>query len=283
MEKRMNIITGLLVISLLVNGWLLIRIESVADEAASSVQRHHSADFQNIRHEVSYLRDQLSALEASTRWLVDVDYEANAEASEADRIALDVTMAFAEMEADSDVTVQYRPVETDDWQEAEATNQGDASYQVQLTLDPEVDYEYRAISEGEVKRTGETRTIPSESYQRAPLVIRGTSSGEAQGEGTIHFGVRLGFAFDMQVDLFDVNTAVAHMYDGEGERIIEEELTLEPSESDPENQTEWVLDVDFQDEQYEDVDTIDVEVTFRDGRTATNQVYPENQGSMLEW
>ena len=87
----------------------------------------------------------------------------------------------------------------------------------------------------------------------------------------------------MQVNLFDVDTAVAHMYDGEGERIEEEELTLEPSESDLESQTEWVLNVDFQDEPYEDVDTIDVEVTFRDGRAAANQVYPENQGSMLEW
>jgi len=164
MEKRIQLLTWLVVGSLLINVYSIYRLNDV-DSKVQSVGSVYS-----IGSDISRLYTMIYQIVEENKWVVNQEFKPNAGASSPQEIHLDIEWTFKEIEEDANVFLLYRAESETEWTEVPAQNKGMGTFAAPTILSPKEKYEYQAIAKGSTLRTGEIDQIPGEFYRLMPLM-----------------------------------------------------------------------------------------------------------------
>lgn len=180
LKKLLKRITILLVVSIVLNLYLISRLGQVEQQLT---QRINSAVTYAGRtsDNISSLYHQLRQLKEEQEWLAQADF--SLENVSAEGALLTGTFDFRSITPGTQVVLQVRPVKDDwqtekpteqnDWQESPAVPQTELTYQAQLQISPDENYEYRLVSwSQDAISASSIKQVPPELYRRPSLVAQ---------------------------------------------------------------------------------------------------------------
>ncbi|MFA9456833.1 hypothetical protein ACERJO_08665 [Halalkalibacter sp. AB-rgal2] len=225
---------GLLVVSVLINIYLVVNINQLSNEVEHLIGLHFNNE-RNMENRLSSIDRELLELNEQNQWVTNMRFRPEVEESSSEEIVLQSEWTFREIGEDAHVTMMYRKENSSNWNEAEATLEAGTIYSSELRLNPNESYVYQIVSEGGMNRTTNEERIPEHVYQRQSLQLsKSTSRGRANTpmlfSATIHESEAL-FPF------YEIESATATFRLEDGSEIIEPFLK-NPNESEMNSQNE---------------------------------------------
>lgn len=177
MERQQRTLTLLLIIALIFGGYNSLQLRNLRQELKDSTNRNSqqiSSTESSLRSAIWSINNSLAQVREDERWVYPASYAANEAASTAEKVAMEISWSFRELQRGAQVYLLYRPDTqhtSTEWTRVNATAQEGAAYTATVALSPLMEYEYHIVVEGDYFRSTKPVNIPGTLYQLTPLRI----------------------------------------------------------------------------------------------------------------
>lgn len=230
-----GLILGALCLSLVLN---FIAYQRIGD-LQSDIQSLESlrTEIRMLSDDVRMTTDRVEEVKEEQRWVTDQSWSITEENEEIDcegEVPIATTWAFRKALNNANVFIEYREIETVDWQRVDAEPTESAGYRATFDLDAGTDWEYRMTSETDQ----ETRTSsPERLFEIAELTQRHLlfENGESRSQDGNQWFRYIIDMFNRQTSICnEIVAATIEIYDGDD---VVESVEMEPEhpgDHDPE-------------------------------------------------
>lgn len=237
MEKRMNLLVVVTLLSLLLNAIVLQQLAGQLDQIEVLKQQiHHTTSNLNMVHRsLTDAISRMNSTQAEPPWITSTNFSGDNERSTQEQFLVNAEVGFRELASNARVFLLYQEIGAADWQRVEARKTTGATYAAQMRLEPYKEYQYQFEAVGASTRTSDILRLPAYNFP-APLFISSWGhggSGRRITDVSISFRQRSPILFDF----YRVADVRAFLKKADG--------TLEPVQLDVQgyNEKEWTLGV----------------------------------------
>ena len=267
MDNSKKILVSLLVISLILNLYVISRIGGLQQEFYQ-LSNNISNTYGNLPHQISSVRHSIDAMYRETQWLVSDEFLPGEETTGADNIHLLYEFTLREIEEPTDASVFYRAGGRGDWLEIPAEYLGGNTYKTEFFISGDEDYRFKIAAAGQVT---ELKSISPWVYRRQEAEYTGQSSSGNQNQ------LEMEFYFNQRPVLFDfynVDQIRMHLY-RDGKLMETIEGVDAPNHYYGDDQKIWVLT--YKGKLDYDQDKLVVEIIYRDGFVVEEEIWPHER------
>ncbi|MDE5413313.1 hypothetical protein [Alkalihalobacterium chitinilyticum] len=265
MKKPLKVILAVVIASLLFNLYSIVKMNQIGKELEYLRESYSRTEWQ-MMSEVSSIQQQLYEWRESEKWVSDIHFLPDVEASTLGNIHLDVQWTFKELESDADVVFSYKKDEEAEWREVVASLMSGTTYEAAIQIDPEFGYLYKIDSVGSLNRGTGTEYLPVDLFQSRGLTI---SYSTLTSGKTTHFEAIIEQR-DVWFDFYKVEKAKAYVHLNDGSQkvvdftygIYDDGIYDDEMQHELDGEEVWAVQVEM-----ENMVFIEVEVTYGDGST----------------
>ncbi|SCY00528.1 hypothetical protein [Alkaliphilus peptidifermentans] len=182
MERKIKILTWLVVASLAVNVYSFLRADRMENNFIDRLNNLERNVTHTLGNETRSFYYHLNELKNANEWVISKSFQPIAEVSSPNELHFDLQWTLSEVEKDANVLLLYRYKNQPDWLKVLADDIGINEFSAPLILSPDNDYEYKIVSEGSLIKATEAIEISSEYYKPTPLNNSGSGSSSSNGK-----------------------------------------------------------------------------------------------------
>ncbi|MFV8828483.1 hypothetical protein [Alkalihalobacterium sp. APHAB7] len=265
MKRTVNVIVVVVIASLLFNLYSIVKMNQLGKELEYLRESYSRTEWQMV-NEVSGIQQQLYEWRESDKWIADIHFLPDIEATSHRAIYLDVQWTFKELESDADVVFSYKKDEEAEWREVVASLMSGTTYEAAIQIDPKFSYVYKIDSVGSLNRGTGTEYLPVDLFQSRGLTI---SYSTFMSGKTTHFEAIIEQR-DVWFDFYKVEEAKAYVHLNDGSQkvvdftygIFDDGIYDDEMQHELDGEEVWAVQVEMEDMMF-----VEVEVTYADGRT----------------
>lgn len=183
MDKGLKKIEIMLVLSLLINFFILVRLQETENEV-KNLRNNISVIYENLNGTISsidgHVSRQLNEFIENNSWVINEKFIIDYEKTTSKEVYLDIQWAFNEIEKDAMVYLVYSDA-SGKYVKEEAVKNNNGMYESSLALIPDKNYKYKIISEGSTIKSTEEKEIPEDYYKPGRIEISDMSFEESNG------------------------------------------------------------------------------------------------------
>ncbi|SET70644.1 hypothetical protein SAMN05660297_03224 [Natronincola peptidivorans] len=236
MRKRIKMLTWLLVISLGLNVYSILKMERAYNNMTNQLHGSINNTMHNLMHDISGLYRKIDEITQENRWVVSEEFIPNMEASTSEELHLNVEWSLNEVEKGAKIALLYRAKgEAEGWNQVIVNHTGGNNFSAPLILSPEKDYEYQLVSEGNIIKTNEITEIPPQHYKPSPLHYSGAGASSTNGK-LLDFRISFAQREPVLFDFYKVKNVTAIIHYGNEQKVF-------PLKLRHIGRTEWELEM----------------------------------------
>ncbi|TFB21742.1 hypothetical protein E3U55_07885 [Filobacillus milosensis] len=281
MSNIHKIIIGILVGSLALNLiFFFVILDQVGETKYYNNNQNVTQQIQGLQNDLHRLSNQVNDIHQSNQWVTYEQFEPNPDSSTMEEIQVDFEWAFKELENNAEISFLYREEGEKQWNELSVDPLNGLNYSAQLKLKPFEHYEYQILSEGEVARSTDIKTVPSHLYSPEPLRIMEIGANGGAPGNVDYFSIQL-VQSNSIFPFFKPEEITAKILRSNGE-VVERKLSQglmdntenkkmrEELKVSKEQENYWNLEVD----DIEDIASVNLRVEYANGVVHQGEVFP---------
>ncbi|WP_216827485.1 hypothetical protein [Alkalihalobacterium elongatum] len=265
MRNPLKIILAVVIVSLVFNIYSIFKMNQLEQEI-NILRESHSSTESFMYDRLSNIQQDLYELKEGEKWVADINFLPNVEASSLGEFHLQAQWTFRELESETEVVFSYKKEEDGEWVEVKAIELSGTTYEAPIQIDPDETYMYKISAEGTMNRSSETEFIPTELYGSRELLI--SFSTETGGKSTIFEAlIEQG---EVIFEFYKIEKATANIHFNDGSQkvvdfineIYDDGIELDYMHHELHGEKVWIVRVEEENMIY-----VEIEVTYADGST----------------
>lgn len=263
--RRVQPVVIIVALSLLVNIYSLSRL----NELQTQVNRLRNEvvypnNLNRLESQLSNLSGQIARMETASRWVLSSSATPKAEVSSREHIFINVEWVLREVKQGAEVSLLYRPVNTESWQRIENISYDHNSFAAAIEVQPFTSYQYRIEERTkDYTQSSEVYYINEEMHSPQGYILLTNSRGPEKKQ--TYLGLTLFAAGYSMYDFYRIDEIAVNYYSA---GVLTTSEVLAPIMPDEKHHFDKQLVIPS------GVDTVKLEATFGDGTKLEETVWP---------